>query len=129
MKITFVRGDVLRNVQGRLMERYGGIPGVRDLSALESALARPQQLNQYENETRIPRLAAAVSWAILRNHPFRDGNKRAAFAAIIIFLQRNGYRITCTQVEETAMTLRAASSEITEEQSMAWLESVARPMA
>jgi death-on-curing protein len=128
MSIIFVRGDVLRNVQSRLIERYGGIAGVRDANALEPALARPQQLNHYENETSIPRLAAAVSWALLRNHPFADGNKRAAFAAIMIFLQRNSHRITCTEVEETAMTLRAASSEITEEQWSAWLDSVVRPV-
>lgn len=129
MSIIFVRGDALRNVQSRLIERYGGIPGVRDENLLESALARPRHLEHYEGESRIPRLAAALSWAILRNHPFNDGNKRAAFAAIMIFLTRNGHILTCTEVEETAMTLRAASSEITEEEWTAWLERTVRPSA
>ncbi|HEY9137732.1 MAG TPA: type II toxin-antitoxin system death-on-curing family toxin [Terriglobus sp.] len=128
MSIIFVRGDALRNVQSRLIERYGGIPGVREENLLESALARPQQLNHYEDEMSIPRLAASLSWALLRNHPFNDGNKRAAFAAIMIFLTRNGHRITCTEVEETAMTLRAAASEITEAEWTAWLEHVVQPI-
>ena len=129
MSIIFVRGDALRNVQSRLIERYGGIPGVRDENLIESALARPQHLEHYEGETDIARLAAALSWAILRNHPFNDGNKRAAFAAIMIFLTRNRHILTCTEVEETAMVLRAAASEITEEEWTAWLERVVRPSA
>lgn len=128
MSIIFVRGDALRNVQSRLIERYGGVPGVRDENLLESALARPQQLEHYEGEASIPRLAASLSWALLRNHPFNDGNKRAAFAAIMIFLTRNRYRITCTEVEETAMTLRAAASEISEDEWTAWLERVVQPI-
>lgn len=128
MSILFVRGDALRNVQSRLIERYGGVPGVRNENLLESALARPQQLEHYEGETSIPRLAASMSWALLRNHPFNDGNKRAAFAALMIFLTRNRYRITCTEVEETAMMLRAAASEITEAEWTAWLERVVQPI-
>jgi death on curing protein len=128
MSIIFVRGDALRNVQSRLIERYGGIAGVRDENLLESALARPQHLEYYEGVSSIAQLAAALSWSLLRNHPFNDGNKRVAFAATMIFLTRNGYRITCTEVEETAMTLRAAASEITEAEWMAWLERVAQPI-
>ncbi|MEG9433070.1 type II toxin-antitoxin system death-on-curing family toxin [Terriglobus sp. ADX1] len=127
MSIIFVRGDALRNVQSRLIERYGGIPGVRDENLIESALARPRHLEHYQGETSIARLAAALSWAILRNHPFNDGNKRAAFAALMIFLTRNHHSLTCSEVEETAMTLRAAASEITEEEWTAWLERVVRP--
>jgi death on curing protein len=127
VSIVFVRGDALRNVQSRLIERYGGIPGIRDANLLESALARPQHLSHYEGVTDIARLAAAMSWAIMRNHPFSDGNKRAAFAAVMIMAVRNGYEITCSEVEETAMTLRAAASEITEQQWSDWLASVLQP--
>ena len=129
MSIIFVRGDALRNVQSRLIERYGGIPGVRDENLIESALARPRQLEHYQGETSIARLAGALSWALLRNHPFNDGNKRAAFAAIMMFITRNLHVLTCSEVEETAMTLRAAGSEITEEEWTAWLERVVRPLA
>lgn len=121
MNVEFVRADVLRNVQARLLEKYGGLSGVRDNGALESAIARPRNLHAYEGATSIARLGASVSWAIVRNHPFVDGNKRAAFAALTMFLELNGHRLTCSEVEETAMVLRAAASEITEDQWMGWV--------
>jgi death-on-curing protein len=127
MTIEFIRGDALRNVQSRLIERYGGLSGIRDENLLESALARPKNLFHYEDEQRIPRLAAALGWAIMRNHPFADGNKRAAFAAVCMFLDRNGYELTCTEVEETAMVLRAAASTITEPQWSDLLHTAAAP--
>ena len=121
MSFEFVRADVLRNVQTRLIERYGGLAGVRDAGALESAIARPENLVAYgaASDASVP--AASLAWAILRNHPFVDGNKRAAFAAMAMFLDINGYRLTCSEVEETAMVLRAAASETGEEEWMAWV--------
>ncbi len=122
--VSFVLLDVLRNVHGRLVETYGGLSGVRDENALASAIARPKQLAHYAGVTSIPVLGASLSWALLRNHVFTDGNKRIAFAALALFAERNGYRLTCSEVEETAMVLRAAASEITEEQWTAWVEGV-----
>ncbi len=124
MKIEFVRSDALRNVHGRLIETYGGLQGVRDENGLESAIARPKQLAHYSSETRIAVLAASLGWALLRNHPFADGNKRVALAAINMAADINSYRLTCSEVEETAMVLRAASNAITEEQWAAWVESI-----
>ena len=66
-------------------------------------------------------LGAALAWALLRNHPFMDGNKRAAFAALTMFLELNGHQLVCSEVEETAMVLRAAASEISEEEWTAWV--------
>jgi death on curing protein len=127
VSFEFVRVDVLRNVQGRLIERYGGLPGVRDDGALESAIARPRNLYDYEVVTSAAGLGAALAWAILRNHPFIDGNKRAAFAGLTMFLELNGYQWTCSEVEETGMVLRATASEISEEEWMEWVgRSVAR---
>jgi death-on-curing protein len=120
VSLEFVRADVLRNVQSRLIERYGGLPGVRDEGALESAIARPRNLFAYAQARSVAELGAALAWALLRNHPFMDGNKRAAFAALTMFLELNGYQLTCSEVEETAMVLRAAASEITEEEWTAW---------
>ncbi len=122
MKLEFVRTDVLRNVQRRLIERYGGLPGVRDEGALESAIARPENLAAYSEVSSAATHGAALAWAILQNYPFADGNKRAAFAELMIFLEINGYQLTCPEVEETAMVLRAAASEISEEEWTAWVE-------
>ena len=127
MSIEYVRADVLRNVQGRIIQNYGGLPGVRDEGALQSALARPANLAHYTGTSSIAELGASVSWAIIKNHPFNDGNKRAAFAALVMFLELNDFVFQCTEVEETAMVLRAAASELDEEQWTVWVESVTRP--
>ena len=121
MTIEFVRVEVLRNVHDRLIERYGGLRGVRDVGGLESAMARPENLVAYGGVTSVAELGAAMAWALLRNHPFSDGNKRAAFAALTLFLDLNEYGLTCSEVEETAMVLRAAASEIRAEEWTAWV--------
>lgn len=72
-----------------LLKRYGGAEGLRDAGALESALFRPQS-GYY---TDIVAEAAALFESLAINHPFVDGNKRVAFAAVDIFLRINGYRI------------------------------------
>lgn len=127
MTLRYVRADVLRNVHGRIIERYGGVPGVRDENGLEAAIGRPKNLAFYANVESVGALGAALAWSLLRNHPFSDGNKRAAFAGLAMFLELNGYRFTCSEVEETAMVLRAAASEISEDEWTAWVErSVAR---
>jgi death-on-curing protein len=122
VSIEFVRSDVLKNVHQRLIENYGGLPGIRDENGLVSALARPQNLVAHVGEESISKLGAALAWAIVRSHPFADGNKRTAFAALTIFLDINGYESNCSEVEETAMMLRAAGSEITEDEFGAWVE-------
>jgi death-on-curing protein len=83
----------------------------------------------FGNESSVAVLGAALAWALLRNHPFIDGNKRAAFAALVMFLDLNGYQLTCTEVEETAMMLRATASDINEEDWMAWVERNVAPIA
>ncbi len=122
MSVELVRADVLKNVQRRLIENYGGLPGVTDENALESAIARPKNLAFHMGEESLAKLGAALAWAIVRNHAFADRNKRAAFAALALFLDINGHRLTCSEVEETAMVLRAAASEITEDEFTAWVE-------
>ena len=121
MSFEFVRADVLRNVQRRLIERYGGLQGVRDEGGLESAIARPKNLAAYADVSSAAALGAALAWAILRNHPFVDGNKRAALAALTLFLELNGDRLTCSEVEETGMVLRAAASEMDEAEWTEWV--------
>lgn len=73
----------------RLIDRFGGSHGVRDMGALESALFRPQS-GYYED---IVQEACALLESLAINHPFVDGNKRIAFAVMDAFLRINGYRI------------------------------------
>jgi len=69
----------------------------------------------------MPELAAAYAWGLLRNHPFVDGNKRIALAAMVMFLDLNGWDLICAEAEETAMVLQAAAGEITERDWRKWV--------
>lgn len=73
----------------RLIERFGGKDGVRDLGLLESALMRPQT-GYYKS---LSLQGAALLQSLTQNHSFIDGNKRVAFATTAIFLRMNGYRL------------------------------------
>ena len=120
MSITFLRSDVLRSVQAHLIRTYGGLPGVRSESGLESAVARPQHLNNYTGEARIGVLAASLAWALLRNHPFVDGNKRIALAVLVMSAELNEHKLVCSEAEETAMLLKAAGAELSEQEWTDW---------
>ena len=87
--IQFLTLDEVLAIHDRLIEAFGGAEGVRDLGLLESALYRPQT-GYYED---IIQMSAALFESLLMNHPFLDGNKRAAFFATDTFLRLNGYRI------------------------------------
>lgn len=128
MSFEYVRADVLKNVQRRVIENYGGLQGIRDEGGLESAIARPRNLAEYGEINSPGALAAALVWAIVKNHPFVDGNKRAAFAGLQIFLKINGFVLDCSEVEETAMILGIASGQIAEEQWTRWVEEKTRTL-
>ena len=108
-------------VHNELILAYGGVAGVRAPAALESALARPKHLAAYKQRVTMPQLAAAYAWGLLRNHPFIDGNKRIALAALIMFLDLNGWELACSEAEETAMILQAAAAETTEREWTDWV--------
>lgn len=76
-------------LHSRLIERFGGKDGVRDMGLLESALKRPQS-GYYQS---LSLEAAALLQSLTQNHSFIDGNKRVAFATTAIFLRMNGFRL------------------------------------
>jgi death on curing protein len=105
------------------LAEHGGASGIRDEGLLESALARPENLAAYaeSGEPDIAALAAAYCYGLAKNHPFIDGNKRAAFLAVGLFMALNGQRLIVSQAEATATVLALAASEITEAAFAAWL--------
>jgi death on curing protein len=103
------------------LEEHGGLDGIRDHGLLESAMARPANLFHYENVTDLPRLAASYGYGIARNHPFNDGNKRAAFLAAVLFLKINGRKFYAPQVLATQTIVQLASGELSEEVFANWL--------
>jgi len=83
--------EILREIHAEIIARFGGAGGVRDQALLESAVAAPQAgfggVSPYRD---LVEMAAAYLFFLCRNHPFVDGNKRAALGACIVFLRLNG---------------------------------------
>lgn len=105
----------------RLVEETGGMHGVRDLGGLESALARPQAaFGGTEFYPDLMMKAAVLMDGIIRNHPFVDGNKRSGIATAALFLQVNGYRLTATNTELEAFTLRVTTTKPDLAEMAAW---------
>ena len=88
---NFLTIDELLVIHQRLIEEFGGSPGLIDKGALESALMRPQT-GYYQD---IIEESAALMESLAMNHPFVDGNKRVAFFGTDTFLRLNGYYIDC----------------------------------
>ena len=87
--VKFVSLDEAIAIHQRVIERFGGPPGLRDQGLLESALFRPQTGYYHD----LAAIAAALFESLLINHPFVDGNKRAAFFTTDVFLRLNGWKM------------------------------------
>jgi death-on-curing protein len=94
---------------------------------LESALARPKNLLAYGSPS-LPELAAAYGFGLAKNHPFLDGNKRIALAALAVFLDVNGYELVAPQTDAVTTILRLASGELSEAQLAVWIGANIRPL-
>ena len=106
-------------LHGRLIERFGGSEGVRDLGLLESSLARPRS-GYYES---LSLQAAALMQSLSRNHAFIDGNKRMAFALTAVFLRLNGYRLVVGATEAEGLLIDRVIVAKTDVAAIAaWLE-------
>jgi len=103
------------------LAEHGGLPGLRDEKALEAALARPWHIHTYEARTDLARLAAAYGFGIVRGHPFNDGNKRAGFLAIGLFLSLNGHGLTVPSVDAVEKITRLAAGQLTEQALAEWI--------
>ena len=99
---------------------HGGASGIRDEGLLDSALARPVNLTAY-GEPDFADLAASYGFGLAKNHPFVDGNKRAAFLAAGLFLFLNGNRLVVKQVDATITMLALAAGRLEEADFAAWL--------
>lgn len=110
----------VRALHERQLARFGGPAGIRDLGALESALGRARNKWEYEGAD-LAMLAAAHAFGIARNHPFVDGNKRAAFVAMMLFLRKNGLRFAPPQAEATRIILDLAAGLVSEESLARWI--------
>lgn len=105
---------------------HGGAEGLRDDGLLDSALARPLNHAGY-GAPDTAELAALYAIAIARNHPFVDGNKRTAFAAMVLFLSLNGLELEAPEVEATVVALSMAAGDLPDAEFIAWVRAHAEP--
>jgi death-on-curing protein len=103
------------------LREHGGLAGLRDENALESALARPRQKWHYEGATDLPGLAAAYGFGLCRSHPYRDGNKRVAFVVMVVFLELNGLSFDAEEAEVVTAMLALADGRLSEDELATWL--------
>ena len=120
MNWRWIDKQALLLLHGESLAEHGGAAGVRDGGLLDSALARAQNLAAY-GEPDVADLAAAYASGISQNHPFVDGNKRAAFLSVGLFLALNGHRLVATQAVATVAVMALASGELDEAGFAAWL--------
>jgi len=114
-------GDIVY-FQRLLVNEHGGLHGIRDEGALESTLARPQQLLHYEPKASIYELAASYGYGFAKNHVFNDGNKRVSLASIDIFLQINGLQLIAEEVD-AVLTIRDLAAGLLDESGLScWVE-------
>ena len=111
----------LSAIHKELLARYGGNSREVDLAKLELSIVRSELVVHGPHWKSRARLAAEYGWRILTIRPFAEGNKRMALAAMVTYLEMNGFTWNCGEVEETAMVLRAAAKGMQEGEWEAWV--------
>jgi death-on-curing protein len=106
---------------------HGGMPGVRDMALVESAIHRPQNIAAY-GDPDIAGLAAAYAYGISLNHGFLDGNKRTAFVTAYVFLLDQGYDLIAGDQEAVTTMLAVAAGEVSEIELAVWFRGYIRPL-
>jgi death-on-curing protein len=122
----WITKDILLAVHAELLNRFGGLSGIRDEGLLDSALNRPKYLVYYGSPTLF-QVAASYSHEIVKNHPFLDGNKRTGFMSAYIFLGVNGWSLEAPEEEAVLEALALAAGETSEEAYATWLERTSVP--
>ncbi len=125
---TWVPRIVVDSAHTNQLQEHGGLQGIRDVNALESALARPQHKYAYDPEVDVAQLAAAYAYGIATSHPYADGNKRTAFVIAMIFLELNGSDLNRSE-EEVVATMRAmANHHLSEIDLGTWFRTALMPL-
>jgi death-on-curing protein len=121
----WVTYDQVVAIHSRQLRRFGGAPGLRDDGMLRSALERPINKWQYEqadlDASDLATLAAAYAFGLAKNHAFVDGNKRAAFMTMVVFLRKNDVHFAPDQAHATAIMISLAAGEVSEQSLARWI--------
>jgi death on curing protein len=127
-KWNWIDRNTLLLLHDESLALHGGASGIRDEGLLDSALARPENLAAY-GEPDVAELAASYAFGLAKNHAFVDGNKRAAFLSIGLFVYANQYRLTATQADATLTMMAVAASELSEADLALWIRNHMAPRA
>jgi death-on-curing protein len=117
---VWIESALIHAVHDEQLAEHGGGAGVRDINLLESALARPHQLENCVSPDAAD-LAASYGYGVSRNHPFIDGNKRTGFVAMELFLALNGFELTATDADCVLTMLSVAAGDIEEVAYAEWI--------
>jgi death-on-curing protein len=117
---VWLTADLVIAIHERQLRRFGGPAGMRDVGALESALGRAQNRWAYEGGD-LAQLAAAYAFGIARNHPFVDGNKRAALLSLVTFLGLNDVDFVADEAEAVVIIRDLAAGLVDEAGIARWI--------
>jgi death-on-curing protein len=115
-------------IHAELMAEHGGAAGVRDENVLQATLARPRNLHAYARPSLFE-LAAAYAFGFARNHPFVDGNKRMALAALDVFLRMNRHELAADEPEAASTIWALADGRVSEAELARWIKRNTRKTA
>ena len=122
--VIFLSVDDVLLIHADTINVDGGSHGVRDHGLLDAAVAMPrQQFSGAFLHEDLAAMAAAYFFHIAQNHPFIDGNKRAAVMSALAFLQANNVELSMAPQELEAMTLKVAAGELSKEKLTQWMRS------
>jgi len=119
--------EMVQGIHEEQLYRFGGSSGIRDAGLLASAVERPRQLFHYGEDPSLFDLAAALCIGLVKNHPFVDGNKRAALLCARAFLYVNGQAFEPREGDEVHIMLAAAAGEADEALLARWFGGFSRP--
>lgn len=122
----WVLDDVVLAIHSILLSEHGGAAGLRDSDLLASALGRPKSKFDYDSSATLYDLAAAYSFAIAKNHPFVDGNKRTAFMCGSLFLELNQFQLVASEPDASITFESLAAGNITESELATWFKANTR---
>ncbi len=120
---SYLTLDIILVIHEKMVEKYGGSHGIRDIGLIQSAVARPQSSFGGEDlyQTIFDK-AAALFHSLMFNHAFVDGNKRTAMVSTARFLFMNGYELEASQKEFVAFPLKVENQHLSIEEISKWLK-------
>ena len=113
--MLFPRKEEVLDIHSKLLEQFGGLPGIRDEGLLDSALLAAANRQNYEGAD-LATCAATYAFHLTQNHPFVDGNKRVGAAVAEVFIRLNGGRLSASNDEIVELFLSIAAGTVPREE-------------